>query len=240
CHIRPWVCQLVPYQKWISSPMVRRGNNIGPKLKETLPLTREEGCFTVYDDSNVEGLVGGKQLKLIKYHINRDSTIVLVSNLWRGGAKSSSKPPFKDIVRSKSPLVSPPISSPYKVEQAEQADEVHTVDTFDSVVEKMNFPAVKGIIDSLGKYIKIDNERIKLGIYTLVRIYVEINLSKGLLDIILLKWGNSQWEQVLDYENTTFRCRMCHHASYLKGFFLQAQEKKKKCPPPKNKSWQPC
>jgi len=46
---------------------------------------------------------------------------------------------------------------------------------------------IEYIGNTLGKFKKIDNERTTKGIFTFVRICVEIDLSKGLPDHILLK-----------------------------------------------------
>jgi hypothetical protein len=51
-------------------------------------------------------------------------------------------------------------------------------------------------------YIKTDIDRDTLGLSTYAHICVEIDLSKGLLNKLILKWENFRWTQVLDYENT--------------------------------------
>ena len=69
----------------------------------------------------------------------------------------------------------------------------------------------------MGKYIKTDLERIDERIYTFARICVEVDLSKGLPDNIKLIYKQQIWLQVLDYENTAFRCRLCRQIGHLQS-----------------------
>jgi len=64
--------------------------------------------------------------------------------------------------------------------------------------------------NTIGSFKKMDLERTKKGLFTFTKIYVEINLSKGLPDHIQLKHKNIQCTELLDYENTTFGCRSCY------------------------------
>lgn len=61
----------------------------------------------------------------------------------------------------------------------------------------------------------MDEERAIKGIFTFARICVEVDLSQGLSDHITLIFNNSLWKQLLDYENTTFRCRGCMQTGHL-------------------------
>eukprot|EP00253_Pinus_taeda_P003030 PITA_03030 len=63
--------------------------------------------------------------------------------------------------------------------------------------------------NAIGKYLKQDMERITRDIHTFARICVEVDLSQGLPDSIILIHNNIQWNQPLDYENTAFRCHGC-------------------------------
>lgn len=63
--------------------------------------------------------------------------------------------------------------------------------------------------NSLGKFLKMDEDRAIRGIFTFARICVEVDLSQGLPNHITLNFNNSLWTQPLDYENTAFRCRRC-------------------------------
>ena len=56
----------------------------------------------------------------------------------------------------------------------------------------------------LGKFLKIDEDRITRVIFTFARICIEVDFSEGLPKSINLNFNNTQWTQPLDYENTTF------------------------------------
>ncbi|KAH9311377.1 hypothetical protein KI387_026412 [Taxus chinensis] len=77
--------------------------------------------------------------------------------------------------------------------------------------------ALEDIGNVLGRFIKEDMDRTHLGLYTYAHIYVEIDLTKGLLDHINLKFGNFQHSQVLDYENMAFRCRSYRNPGHLQA-----------------------
>lgn len=55
------------------------------------------------------------------------------------------------------------------------------------------------------------------GIYTFAQICVEVDLNKGLPDRIVLKHKDHCWLQTIDYENTTFRCRICRKTGHLQN-----------------------
>lgn len=80
-----------------------------------------------------------------------------------------------------------------------------------------NDHVLEGIGNSIGKYIKTDLERIDERIYTFARICVEVDLSKGLPENIKLIYKQQKWLQVLDYENTAFRCRNCRQTGHLQS-----------------------
>lgn len=65
-------------------------------------------------------------------------------------------------------------------------------------------------------------------------------MSKGLPDQINLKIGDFHWTRALDYENTAFRCRNCHHTGHLQNSCpTMPIHKKKANPKQKSKSWKP-
>lgn len=94
--------------------------------------------------------------------------------------------------------------------------------------------------NSLGKFLKMDEDRAIRGIFTFAKICVEVDLSEGLPDHITLNINNTKWIQQLDYENTTFRCRSCMQIGHLQYNCPLARkdprktEKQKKKP----KGWQ--
>lgn len=69
--------------------------------------------------------------------------------------------------------------------------------------------------NSLGKFLKIDENRVIREIFTFAKICVEVYLSQGLLDHFTLNYNNAPRTQPLDYENTTFRCRCCMQIGHL-------------------------
>jgi len=77
--------------------------------------------------------------------------------------------------------------------------------------------------NTLGKFLKIDEGRLTKGIFTFARICVEVDLSQGLPQSIILNFNNTQWIQSLDYENTTFRCRGCLQIGHLLSACPQAR-----------------
>jgi hypothetical protein len=72
--------------------------------------------------------------------------------------------------------------------------------------------------NALGRFIKIDTDRITKGFITFARICVEIDLSQGLPDRILIDWDEGDpFTQMVDYENTAFRCRSCQQTGHLQA-----------------------
>ena len=73
----------------------------------------------------------------------------------------------------------------------------------------------KGIGNALGCYLSSDGIRSTQGRFTFSCICATIDINSGLPDMIDLKLGNSIWIQALDYENTTFRCKICQQTCHL-------------------------
>lgn len=72
------------------------------------------------------------------------------------------------------------------------------------------------ISNTLGRFIKTDTDRISKGFFTYARICVKIDLSQGLPDKIFFKRaGKDPYLQLIDYENTAFRCRSCQQKGHL-------------------------
>jgi hypothetical protein len=72
--------------------------------------------------------------------------------------------------------------------------------------------------NALGRFIKTDIDRITKGFITFARICVEIDLSQGLPDRILIDWGDGDpFIQMVDYENTAFRCRSYQQTRHLQA-----------------------
>jgi len=97
---------------------------------------------------------------------------------------------------------------------------------------------LEGIGNALGKFLKVDSERLSKDIYTFARICVEVDLSQGLPDHILLLHNEKKWAQPLDYENTAFKCHICRQTDHLQNACPQNKKDRKKRQPPKPKGWQ--
>lgn len=76
----------------------------------------------------------------------------------------------------------------------------------------------------------MDQEIIEKGIFTFVRICVEIDFSKGLPNHIHLVHKDFKWTPLLDFENTAFRCWTCLQIRHLQNTCPQAKKGTKKDP----------
>jgi hypothetical protein len=64
--------------------------------------------------------------------------------------------------------------------------------------------------NALGKFIKLDTDRISKGFITFTGICIEIDLNQGLPDRILIDWTEDEpYMKLVDYENIAFRCHSC-------------------------------
>lgn len=72
-------------------------------------------------------------------------------------------------------------------------------------------------------HLKMNDERMRKGLFTFACNYIWIDLCKGLLDNILLKHRSYQWIQPLDYENMTLSCCTCFQTRHLQGSCPQAK-----------------
>lgn len=82
----------------------------------------------------------------------------------------------------------------------------------------------EGMGNAIGKFLKLNVERVTRGIHTFARICGEVDLSQGLPDNIILIHNNTQWKQPLNYENTSFRCRGCKQTGHLLSTCPQAKK----------------
>jgi len=99
---------------------------------------------------------------------------------------------------------------------------------------------LEGIGNSLGKFLKIDANRLTRDLFTFARICVKVDLSQGLPDCIILIHNNVQWTQPLVYEDTAFRCHGCLQTGHLHSACPQAKKdpKRNKKQFKKPKGWQ--
>lgn len=72
--------------------------------------------------------------------------------------------------------------------------------------------ALRCIGNSLGRYIDRVEPKEK---YSCARICVEINLEKGILEAIAITLDNWQHIQQLDYEQLSFKCKVCHEYGHF-------------------------
>lgn len=87
---------------------------------------------------------------------------------------------------------------------------------------------LEGIGNTLGKFLKFDEDRLTRGIFTFAKICVKVDLIQGLLESITLIFNDTHWTQPLDYENTTFRCRGCLQTNHLHSPCPQAKKDPKR------------
>lgn len=94
--------------------------------------------------------------------------------------------------------------------------------------------------NAIGKYLKIDVERVSRGIHTFARISVEVDLSQGLPDSIILIHNNTQWKKPLDYENMAFRFHGYQQTGHLLSNFPQVNKytRRNKRKSQKPRGWQ--
>lgn len=73
--------------------------------------------------------------------------------------------------------------------------------------------ALRCIRNSIRKY--IDWAERKENIFSCVRIFVEVDLEKGILEAILISLDNWQLVQQLDYKQLPFKCKVCHEYGHF-------------------------
>ena len=69
--------------------------------------------------------------------------------------------------------------------------------------------------NSIGEFVKVD-EQTRLQRYTtFARICVCMDLSKDLPKEVSLNWDDEEWIQQIDYEQLPFWCRICHEYGHF-------------------------
>eukprot|EP00253_Pinus_taeda_P034636 PITA_34636 len=75
--------------------------------------------------------------------------------------------------------------------------------------------SLAAIGNKLGRSVKA-SEATRRGKYTsFARICVEMDLSRALLDEVILEVFNEEWVQTVDYEHIPFRCCKCHEHGHI-------------------------
>ena len=69
--------------------------------------------------------------------------------------------------------------------------------------------------EALGDFLLVDIVSSNVFRTTYACILVEIDVSKGLLEKIMLVTPIGSWIQLLDYEGVPFQCRKCHKSGHL-------------------------
>jgi len=74
---------------------------------------------------------------------------------------------------------------------------------------------LEGIGNTIGTFVKVA-ESTKRGKYTsYARICVYMNIAEPLPEYIELEYHDEIWQQPMDYEHISFRCRRCHEYGHL-------------------------
>lgn len=84
--------------------------------------------------------------------------------------------------------------------------------------------------EALGDFLLVDSASSNVYRKTYARILVEIDVSKGLPEMIKLASPNGSWIQLLDYEGIPFRCRKCHKIGHLAARCSSEKVRSKKSP----------
>jgi hypothetical protein len=83
-----------------------------------------------------------------------------------------------------------------------------------------NDETIQNIGNTLGKF--IDRVEPKDGLQACARICVEVDLEKGLPEAINLTLDNWSYIQKVDYEQFSFKCKVCHEYRHFAKSFPQA------------------
>lgn len=97
---------------------------------------------------------------------------------------------------------------------------------------------LEGIGNSLGRFLKLDRERMEKWIFTFARICVEMDLRKDLPQCIPLTHKDFKWTQCLFLKKTVFKCKVCHETWHLQNTCNQAKKKSKRTQKPKECEFQ--
>ena len=89
---------------------------------------------------------------------------------------------------------------------------------------------LEAVGDALKDFLIVDTASSNVFHTTYARILVEIDISKGLLEKIMLDSSIGSWIQLLNYEGIPFRCRKCHKTGQLAAVCSSEKSRSKKSP----------
>jgi len=75
--------------------------------------------------------------------------------------------------------------------------------------------SLRAIGNKLGHFLKISEATLRGKCTSYARICVEMDLSGGLLDEVILEVYEDEWVQIVDYGHIRFRCRKIHEHGHL-------------------------
>lgn len=89
---------------------------------------------------------------------------------------------------------------------------------------------LEAVGEALGEFFLVDTMSSIVFQMTYAHILMEIDVSKGLPEMINLASPNGSWIQLLDYEAIPFRCQKCHKTGHLIAHFSSGKVQSKKSP----------
>jgi len=81
-----------------------------------------------------------------------------------------------------------------------------------------NVEALTAIGNSLGSFIALDSQTLNSSRRTLGKVLVEIDITKGLSETLVIDWRGRKILQKLDYLGIPFRCNLCWETGHLRRF----------------------
>lgn len=76
---------------------------------------------------------------------------------------------------------------------------------------------VKGIANSVGRFIRFDKQNLFGMDRRYAKVMVEIDTKDGLPAEVFISWGSRTWNQTLDFYKIPFRCFFCHEIGHVKA-----------------------
>jgi hypothetical protein len=80
-----------------------------------------------------------------------------------------------------------------------------------------NEGALRAIGNSLGKFIALDTQTLNSSLRTMGKVLVEIDITAGLPETLVIDWRGRKLLQKLDYLGLPFRCNLCRETGHLRN-----------------------